>query len=38
MGLGGEVMFFNTTRSHAIIGEVLLLARKCRPNYGLLFF
>ena len=35
----GEVMFFNTTRSHAmVIRQVLLLAWQCRPNYGLLFF
>ena len=38
-GLGGEVMFFNTTRSHAIVvGRVLHSAQLCRPNHGLLFF
>ena len=37
-GVGGEVMFFNTTRSHAmVIGQVLLVAWHCRPNCGLLF-
>ena len=36
---GGEVMFFNTTRSHAmVIGQVLHSAQLCWPNDGLLFF
>ena len=38
MGLGGEVMFFNTPRSHATaLGPVLHSAIHSRPNSGLLF-